>query len=109
MLYTCQCSNPSFTPLPALVTMPPLPQSAITGASIFEQPPNAMLQAQAEIGQSQQIQNICTLCTPVGRKCPNNYLSPNHQEWSEPGDDWDEQKQKGKEHKEEESKDSEQK
>ena len=71
----------TFTQPPALVTMPPLPQAATVGAGIFEQSPNTMAQVQLEIGQSQQIQNFCTLCTPVGRKCPNNYLSPNHPEW----------------------------
>ena len=68
-----------------------------------------MQQAQPEIGQSQQIQNFCTLCRPIGRKCPNNYLSLNHPEWSELKEDWDGQKQKENECKEEESKDSKQK
>ena len=42
------------------------------------------------------------------RNCPNNYLSPNHPEWSEE-EDWDREKQKEKEHKEEDGKDSKQK
>ena len=84
--------------------MPPLPQAATTGASIVVQPPNTMAQVQPEIGQSQQILKFCTLCTPVGRKCPNNYLSPNHPEWSEPEkeEDWDGEEQKEKERREKE-------
>ena len=102
--------KPTFTTPPDLVTMSPLPQAVTTGASIFEQPPNATAQAKQEIGQLQLIQNICTLCTPVGRKCPDNVLTQNCPEWSEPeAEDWDGEKQKEKENKEEESKDSEQK
>ena len=48
------------------------------------------------------------MCTPVGRKCPNNYLSPKHPKWSElEEENWYGEKQKKKECKEEESKDSE--
>ena len=82
--------NPTFTQPPTLVTMP---QAATTGKNIFVQPPNNMAQAQSEIGQSQQILGFCSLCTAVSRKCPNNYLSSNHPECSDPEkekSDWDE-------------------
>ena len=39
----------TFTQLPALGTMPPSPQAATRGASIFEQPPKKMAQIQPEI------------------------------------------------------------
>ena len=84
--------KPTFTQPPTLVTMQPLPQASTTGTSIFVQPPNKMVQAQPEIGQLQQIPNLFSLCTPVRRKCQNNYLSFNHPEWSEPEEeksDWD--------------------
>ena len=38
-------AKPTFTQPPTLITMPPLPQAATLGSSIFEQPPNAMAQA----------------------------------------------------------------
>ena len=76
--------KPTFTQPPTLVTMPPIPQAATTGTSFFLQPPNKIGQAQPETGQSQKIPNLCPLCTPVSRKCPNNYLSSNHPECSEP-------------------------
>ena len=37
-------AKPTFAQLPALVTMPPLPQTATTGASIFMQLPNTTAQ-----------------------------------------------------------------
>ena len=56
----------------------------------FMQPPTA--QAQPKIGQSQSAPNFYKLCTPVGRKCWNSYILPNHPEWSDPEEeeeDWD--------------------
>ena len=35
-------------------------------------------------GQPQQLPKFCSLCTPTGRPCPNNFLLPIHQEWSDP-------------------------
>ena len=98
-------AKPTFTSLPVLVTVPPLPQAATTGTNIFEQPPNAMTQAQPEIGQSQQIQNFAYML--VGNVPTIVY--PQNPEWSEEEEDWDGVKQKEKECKEEESKDSKQK
>ena len=45
-------AKPTFTSMPVLVTLTPLPQASTTVARIFEQAPNAMVQAQPEIGQS---------------------------------------------------------
>ena len=49
---------------------------------------------------------FCHLHTPVGRKCPNNYYSPNHPEWSDPEeeDNMDGEKQKKRECEEKECK-----
>ena len=99
--------KPTFTSPPALVTLPPLPEGATTGTSIFEQPSNKMVQAQPEIGQSKQILDFCPLCTPVSRKCPSNYLSSNHPGWSEPEEeksDWEEDIQKEEERRNERNK-----
>ena len=97
-----KAAKPTFMQPPTLVTMS---QAATTGTNIFELPPNNIAQAQSEIGKSQRIMNFCSLCTPVGIKCPNNYLSSNHPKWSGPEEeklDWDEDLQKEEERKNEE-------
>ena len=74
---------PTFSQLPALVAIPP--QTTTTAICIFMQPPAA--QAQPKHEQSKpftNFPNFSHLCNPVGRKCPNNYISPNHSEWSDP-------------------------
>ena len=75
-----KAAKPIFMHPPTLVT---IPQAAATDVSVFVQPPNNYntVQAQSEIGQSRITLNFCHLCTPAGRKCPNNYLSANHPEW----------------------------
>ena len=93
-----------------LVTIPLLQQAATTGESIFEPPSNTMVQAQPEFGQSQQIQNFCTLCTPVGRNALTTIslqTTQNAQNQKKIG--MERSKQKQKVCKEEESIDSEQK
>ena len=52
-------------------------------------------------GKPQQFPKFCALCTPAGRKYPNNYLLPIHLEWS----DWEEEeKDFSKQEKEEKEK-----
>ena len=79
---------PTFSQPPALVAIPSQATTIATG--IFMQPPAA--QTQHKLKQSKPVlnfSNFCHLCTPVGRKCPNNYISPDHSEWSDPEEeDW---------------------
>ena len=58
MPYTHQCSKAHVYYTTCFGNNDTLPQAATTGASIFEQPPNAMAQAKQEIGQSQQFQDF---------------------------------------------------
>ena len=40
------------------------------------------------------------MCSKVGRKCPKNYISPNHSKWSDPEEeDWNGEREKEKESK----------
>ena len=50
--------------------------------------------------QSQQPQSFCSLCMPVGRQCPNNYILPMHPEWSDLEEEKDLSKQENEEEQE---------
>ena len=78
---------PIFSMQPTLVA---IPQANAAATQIFTHPQEASTPPDKCI---QQTQNFCCICTPSGRKCPNNYKSSDHPEWSESNpeseEDWD--------------------
>ena len=101
---------PTFSFMPAIAAMTSKVTTTATG--IFAQLPVA--QPQPKLGQMQShtdtsAPNSCHICTPRGRKCPNNYTSPNHPEWSDSdiAEDWNGDREKEKEKKRKDSKEKE--
>ena len=83
----------TFTLSPAIVAMMLMVPNAAKG--IFTQSPAVQLQPNFNQNQSHtntSASNLCCICTPTGRKCPNDYKSSDYPEWSdsdlEPEEDW---------------------
>ena len=97
----------TFSFLAAIVAMTPKMTTTATG--IFVQSPAAQPQPKFNKTQScttTSAPHFCHICTPSGRKCPNNYTSPNHPEWSDSTpkeEDWNGDSQKENEQKRKES------
>ena len=76
-----------------MLTVPNAARGIFTPLPVV-QPPAAWLQPkfnQTQSNTNTNTSNFCCICTPSGRKCPDNYQSSDHPEWSDPEseENWD--------------------